>query len=281
LQEGESSSRKNPVVAQAAPRLTLAIDAGKPDERRISCRRIATLLGRRQGCKIVTQDRRLAPAHVALVNDGTRIIGIDLVTSSGTLLNGLKLEHEIINDGDMLTCSPWEFRVDIETPEHAGDDDAHPFDLNPSPHVVALEHVETGRLLKPARDICTIGRLNGCDITIDEKSISRVHALLFCYFGQPAVFDLLTTNHTLVNNVPIQLQFLKNGDTITIGKTEFKALIMDSPVVERASVPATADEPTIELTSDDTNSDLIDIHETESSQRWRIADKLDDTARQG
>ena len=51
--------------------------------------------------------------------------------------------------------------------------------------------------------------------------------------------------------------------------------------MERASVPTPADEPTIELTSNDTNSDLIDIHETESSQRWRIADKLDDTARQG
>lgn len=279
MSEFRPDSQTNPVVADAAPRLCLAVDAGKPDERRIVCRRVVTLLGRRSGCKLVMQHRQVSPVHVAIVNDGAHIYAADLVTSSGTLLNGLKLEHERLSDGDMLACSPWEFRVDIEPPSHSGNGDAHPFGLEPAPHVVALEHVATGRLLKPERDVCTIGRLNGCDITISDNEVSRAHALLLTYFGRPALFDLLSSNQTMVNDQPTQFRFLANDDIITIGDTVFKARLLDSPVVERAGGNHKPAQAGSEPNPSPCDADAIDIHATESSQRWRIAEKAEKASR--
>lgn len=279
MSEDVTTTHQNPVLPRAAPRLSLAVDAGKPDERVIPCRRAVTLLGRRQGCKVVMQHGRLSPVHVAIVNDGTKLIAVDLVTPNGTLLNGLKLEHERLNDGDMLTCSPWEFRVDIQAPDHSGNGDAHPFDLEPSPHAVALEHMETGRLLQPGRDVCIIGRLNGCDITIADTDVSRVHALLLSYFGRPAAFDLLSRNQTCVNDEPVQFRLLNNEDVIKIGRTAFKVRLAGSPVVDQGTGLKTAAETTVELNAEQNDADMIDIHATESSQRWRIAEKLEKSSR--
>lgn len=279
MSEDRPDTQTNPLVAEAAPRLCLAVDAGSPDERRIVCRRVVTLLGRRPGCKLVMRHRQMAPVHVAIVNDGAHIYAVDLVTSSGTLLNGLKLEHERLSDGDMLSCSAWEFRVDIEQPNHSGNGDAHPFGLEPSPHVVALEHLATGKLLKPERELCTIGRLNGCDITITDSDVSRVHALLLSYFGRPALFDLLSTNQTTVNDQPAQFRFLANDDIIKIGDTAFKVLVLDSPTVERAGGNNGSAKIKSEPDPSPCDADTIDIHATESSQRWRIADKAKKEAR--
>lgn len=271
-------SQANPLVAKAAPQLSLVATAGMDDERTIPCHRVVTLLGRRQGCKITMQHGRIAPVHVAVVNDGTQIIAVDLVTSYGTLLNGLKMEHERLNDGDLLTCRPWEFRAVVQRPEHDGRTDVHPFGLDPSPHVVALEHIHSGRILRPNREVCIIGRRNGCDITITDSQVSRVHALLLNYFGHPAVFDLLSTNQTLVNGDPVQYQRLRNDDIITVGESPFRVRLLDSKVTEQAAGFKASTDTTVELKPEQRHTDMIDIKATESSQKWRIADKLDNTA---
>ncbi len=276
---GEEPSQSNPIVATAAPRFSLVANAGKANERKIPCRRVVTILGRRRGCKVVMQHRHVAGVHVAIVNDGSGLTAVDLVTTHGTLLNGLKMEHEPLNDGDVLACSAWEFHVNIESPAHSGDADAHPFGLDPSPHVVALEHVATGRLLHPSRDVCVIGRRNGCDITIADNQVSRIHALLLRYFGRPAIFDLLSTNQTSVNDRPVQFQCLRDGDLIEIGESSFRVRLADSRVGQEAAGLKIATDTTVELEAEEPTEDMIDIKATESTQRWRIAEKMEKTAR--
>ncbi len=131
---GEWPTQTNPIVPEAAPRLALIVHPGKGNERSITCRRAVTLLGSHAGCKLTMKHRRVAPVHVAIINDGSRLLAVDLVTKHGTLLNGLKMEQEGVNDGDMLLIHPWEFRLDVHEPTHAGHSDAHPFGLEPSPH---------------------------------------------------------------------------------------------------------------------------------------------------
>ena len=167
----------------------------------------------------------------------------------------------------------------VQSPAHTGDADAHPFGLEPSPHVVALEHVGSGRLLQPNRNVCVLGRRNGCDITIADNQVSRVHALLLSYFGRPAVFDLLSTNQTSVNDRPVQFQILENDDVIKIGESSFRVRLADSPVGRGAPGLKIATDTTVELDPEERPDDIIDIQATESSQRWRIAEKLQKTAR--
>src|ERR1700675_4874427 len=92
-----------PAVADSAPRLNLVVQKGPQCGTRIPCRRVVTLIGSREGCKVNLRHRRAAPVHTALVNNGSEIIAVDLLTPAGTLLNGLQLQHETLSDGDLLT----------------------------------------------------------------------------------------------------------------------------------------------------------------------------------
>ena len=252
---------------------------GAKGESSIECRRVVTLIGSRPGCKVHVPNPKVAPVHVAIINDGSRILAVDLVTTTGTLLNGLKMEHECLNDGDVLKIHAWEFRVRIQKPVHNGPNNAGALDLDNSLDVIALKELPTGRVLKPGRDLCVIGRRNGCDIVIPDDKVSRVHALLLTYFGYPAIFDLLSSTRTYVNDEPIAFRHLRDDDIVMIGESTFRARLIGSVVVERAARDPRTAGKSVDLRVDEIPPDLIDIETTESKHRWRIADDADNSTR--
>jgi hypothetical protein len=68
----------------------------------------------------------------------------------------------------------------------------------------------------------TIGRTPDNDIQIDTSFISRHHAVLLSNPDQCVVEDLNSTNGVQVNGRPVNRQALRDGDTVIIGKTEFR-----------------------------------------------------------
>jgi len=260
------------MAEESALRVRLRVLRGG-DAAPIPCRHIVTLIGSKPGCKIKLQHRRVAPVHLAIVNTGHHVVAIDLVTSGGTMLNGLKMCYERLSDGDVIELGKWQFQADIEEPTHTGVADVQPFDLDPSPHVVALEQMSTNRILQPGREVCVVGRRNGCDITIPDSRVSRCHCLLLSHFGYPAVCDLLSRNDTVVNGQPVAYRPLADGDVLKLGESKFRVRTAPSSVIRRASngkrtgrEPVTLREPTPE-------PDIIDIEATESTQRWNIVER--------
>lgn len=268
-QPGESVSPA-PMTPSAGPRVQLVTDYG---ETRVDCRRVVTLIGSREGCKVRLRHPRVSPVHAAIVNDGSHVLAIDLGSRTGTLLNGLKMEQERLNDGDVLSIGSWEFHVELEEPCDDTQSDVHPFTLDPSPHAMALEHIESGRILYPNRDVCTIGRRSACDIVLPDDRVSRVHALLLSYFGHPAICDLLSQNHSWVNDEVVSFQMINNDDVIALGDSRFRVRLVGSSVVERASNGNNGAAKPVVMIEEEHPPDEINIEETESSQRWRIADQ--------
>ena len=258
------------MAQSAGPRVQLVTDGGLT---RVDCRRVVSLIGSREGCKVRLRHPQVAPVHAAIINNGSSVLAIDLGSRSGTLLNGLKVDHEQLSDGDVLSVGSWEFHVELEEAGGETQSDVHPFALEPSPHAVALEHVDSGRILYPNRDVCTIGRRSGCDIVIPDERVSRVQALLLNYFGHPALCDLLGRNQTLVNDEVVSFQMIQNDDIITLGNSRFRVRLVGSKVVEAASNGKKAASKPVVLEPEDHPPDEISIEETESSQRWRIAEK--------
>jgi EAL domain-containing protein (putative c-di-GMP-specific phosphodiesterase class I) len=62
----------------------------------------------------------------------------------------------------------------------------------------------------------TIGRNEGCDLTIDSNRISREHVRIELADGIYNVRDLGSTNHTFVNGVKITQSPLNDGDLLTV-----------------------------------------------------------------
>ena len=286
MSSGEQTTGYIPLVPDSDPQVQLVLQERGQDGTEIRCRRVVTLIGSRSGCKIVLKHKRIAPVHVAIINDGAHPRAIDLITPGGSFLNDLKMENEELNDGDRLQTGPWEFRVQIGPPRSPQEAHTRHFDLDPTPHVVALEHLATGRLLQPNRDFCIIGRRKGCDISLSETRVSRVHALLVTYHGHPALVDLISTHQTLVNGEPIAFRVLKDEDMVTIGESRFRVRVVGSSVGRTASTdgksggtPEMLVPPDVASPSDRVDDDHVDIGTVEGARRWTIADKAEKAAR--
>jgi hypothetical protein len=65
-----------------------------------------------------------------------------------------------------------------------------------------------------------IGRASECDVTLNDPSVSRAHALVDIAGAEPTVRDLGSTNGTFVNGVRIQSRALHDGDELRFGNTK-------------------------------------------------------------
>lgn len=77
----------------------------------------------------------------------------------------------------------------------------------------------------------TIGRDVNNDISLDDELVSKDHAVLEVISAEDEITffvqDLKSTNHTFVNDVPIDLHKLKDGDLIRIGMSDFRFISED------------------------------------------------------
>ena len=75
----------------------------------------------------------------------------------------------------------------------------------------------------------TIGRTADNDIRIDAEFISRHHAVVLLYGSKTVIEDLNSTNGTYVNAERVSRRTLKEGDIVTLGKSEFRFVIRTPP----------------------------------------------------
>jgi len=68
----------------------------------------------------------------------------------------------------------------------------------------------------------SVGRDAVLGVRLDDTLVSRNHAKFTPEGPGVRLFDLCSTNGTLVNDKPITSTFLNDGDQVTIGKTVFK-----------------------------------------------------------
>jgi chromosome segregation ATPase len=75
----------------------------------------------------------------------------------------------------------------------------------------------------------TIGRTPDNDIRIDAEFISRHHAVVLLYGTKTVIEDLNSTNGTFVNSERVNRRTLKEGDIVTLGKSEFRFVTRTPP----------------------------------------------------
>ena len=84
-----------------------------------------------------------------------------------------------------------------------------------TPH---LRNEETGDTFALSRDVTTVGRGAGVDISLEDPSVSRLHAEIVRRGGHVYVSDLgLSANGTRVNGRPIGRRVLIEGDVLSFG----------------------------------------------------------------
>jgi pSer/pThr/pTyr-binding forkhead associated (FHA) protein len=111
------------------------------------------------------------------------------------------------------------------------------------PRNVTLEIVagpDAGRTIPVDNKTITIGRDDGCDITLKDEYASAKHCqVVFRYrTGHFTVIDLGSLNKVKVNGEIYVQRNLRSGDVIQVGQTEFKFMWPKADYLEyRASLP--------------------------------------------
>ncbi len=72
-----------------------------------------------------------------------------------------------------------------------------------------------------------IGRGSDNELVLDTKHVSRYHAVLLAGPVHTSIEDLNSTNGVFVNNKRVSRQVLKDGDRVTVGKTQFRYNVRD------------------------------------------------------
>ena len=75
----------------------------------------------------------------------------------------------------------------------------------------------------------SIGRTPDNDLQIDAKFISRHHAVILAGPARTIVEDLNSTNGVLVNGRRVTRQVLQDGDSVVVGRTQFRFAVRTPP----------------------------------------------------
>ncbi|MFO0943368.1 MAG: FHA domain-containing protein [Pirellulales bacterium] len=82
-----------------------------------------------------------------------------------------------------------------------------------------LQGADRGRVFHNLTTPITIGREEGNLVQLNDERISRFHVKIQEDEGRLVVTDLDSTNGTRVNGQVCNLKILRNGDTISVGRT--------------------------------------------------------------
>jgi two-component system, cell cycle response regulator len=96
--------------------------------------------------------------------------------------------------------------------------------------LVVLAGVDVGSVVQLDNPVVLIGRDSSCNMTLKDDSISRFHASIKLHQnGVVTIEDLNSTNGTYVNGKQVQIEELREGDKILLGKnTVIKYQTQDS-----------------------------------------------------
>src|ERR1043165_9063419 len=80
----------------------------------------------------------------------------------------------------------------------------------------------------------TVGRLPDNAIVIADDKASRHHCVIEPVEGGFRVRDLGSSNGTKLNNKPVSVEYLDNGDVVKIGSTELRFIDPEQQVSRKA-----------------------------------------------
>ncbi len=97
--------------------------------------------------------------------------------------------------------------------------------------IIQFTENSAGIKLSLEKQRTTIGRDAANDVSLDDELVSKEHAVIEVIASDDKVEfliqDLNSTNHTFVNDSPIDIHKLKDGDHIRIGMNDFRFISQD------------------------------------------------------
>jgi len=205
------------------------------------------LLGRETEAGLaLPEDEAVSGQHAVLVvRPGAALIA-DLESHNGTFVNGTRIRiptQLVAGDTIQIGNSAWSLAMSSadsqdEPPSTTATDDTA------LPRLQFLLGERAGELV-PLNEGAAfmVGRDRHCDLVLDDTFVSRQHATFFSQPEQVTVLDNDSSNGVRVNDHPVRLATLTDGDVVEIGKMRFRYLARGTPVPPLSETESTDPAP--------------------------------------
>ncbi|MCK5223988.1 FHA domain-containing protein [Candidatus Calescamantes bacterium] len=88
--------------------------------------------------------------------------------------------------------------------------------------------LKSNRKIILGRKRFVIGRAPGCDLVLDDDSISRIHCAIHDNYSSFILEDMDSSNGTFINDLCIKKKILHSGDSFRIGDQGFSFHLFDN-----------------------------------------------------
>ncbi len=200
---------------------TLIIRATGQPQRDVSLNRPVLALGRAPDNDITLAETYVSGHHGRFERHGAEWHYTDLQSTNGTYVNGQRLEHAVLQNGDVLRIGDIHgnsvgltFRTGAQVTGLPKRKQAGPQRAAGSP--MGTQHL--GSQMLGGVPTLIIGRDPQAQITLDAPVVSRHHARIQQTAQGPLITDLNSTNGTFVNGSRLTAaRRLQEGDVVQIG----------------------------------------------------------------
>lgn len=181
---------------------------------------------------LVIQDGSLSRSHARIYKSGGVYHIQDLFSTNGTRIDGKKLlsgSDQMLTNGNAIALGKVDFVFNdtASAAENVSGKSASwllsGFDQKGNTLQHRFSDNSSAESMYGLKVLCKIGRAASCDISIDDESVSREHALLGTNNrGQLAIVDVGSSNGTKVDNVLVDKEptLVRPSQKIFIGNTE-------------------------------------------------------------
>ena len=216
-------------------RLTL-IQQGGPDQE-FQLGKSSISFGRALTNDIVLDDGRVSRNHSRLDCNPSGCTIIDLGSSNGTYVNGLRIDKAVLKPGDVVGMGNTQMRFEVAKPyEEAGmtakyteneldqiiDEETLPVAINETSitRLVIFTSEKTWEVPLEDLDSITIGRTEASQLMIEQTKVSRQHAEIIRKGNIFILRDLGSTNGTWYKGESVAEMILQDGDAFRIGNAQ-------------------------------------------------------------
>lgn len=203
--------------AEWPPLLQAEVTAGPDTSEQKTWRllRPVTLIGSSRHAHVRIEADGIEALHAALLNTADAIVLASLVSRQGVYCGQQKVKTRVLQPGESFCLGACLLRLDLEpaamvSPPQTAEvlrlpRPVHLKTLRGDPHEWTTDAIAT-----------VIGSRPGCDVRIDSKDVLPLQALLTRVGRHTVLASLAADKPIRVNDTPVNLAVLENGDTLTI-----------------------------------------------------------------
>jgi len=225
-------------------RLTVVFN-GKTVERR-EVDQPCFVIGRSREADLVIDNLGVSRAHTEILFEKEVAVLRDLKLNNGTFVNGRRVTKHHLNDGDEIAMG--KFLITFQSEERDDDEDEPEEEIKGGgEYTVAIDSrlmeqrqrerasklkaylVRAGsdkkRTIVLDRSVFTIGKASSTNLRVGGFFTAKKHCIIFRDETSFRLIDTSQKGRTLLNEMSIDDERLKDGDTIRIGRHKLKFMV--------------------------------------------------------